>query len=272
MECKQALKESGGDMDGAIEFLRKKGTSKAVKKADRSTKEGAVSGSVSNGVAALVEVKCETDFVARNEKFQALTKSISNHIAASDTVEDSESIMNQAFAGDPAKTVRDIITESIHEMGENITIGRHARFELEGSGGFGLYIHGVGSIGSLVEVSLDSGQAVGGEGFANLCHDLAMHVAAANPVSISADDLPSEIVEKEKEIFEAQIRESGKPEKIIPKIIEGKIRKYYSEVCLLEQAFVKDPDISVKKYIQNAEAELEAKATVKRFSRFQLGE
>jgi len=272
MECKQALKQSEGDMDGAIEFLRKKGTSKAVKKADRSTREGAVSGSVSNAVAALVEVKCETDFVARNEKFQALAKSISNHVAASDTVEDSESIMNQAFAEDPTKTVRDVITESIHEMGENITIGRHARFELEGSGGFGLYIHGVGGIGSLVMVSLDSEQAAGSEGFATLCHDLAMHVAAANPMSISADDLPAETVEKEKEIFEAQVRESGKPEKIIPKIIEGKIRKYYTEVCLLEQAFVKEPDISVNKRIQNVGAALGAKITVKKFSRFQLGE
>ncbi len=135
-----------------------------------------------------------------------------------------------------------------------------------------MYIHGVGTIGALVEVSSVSDEAAEREAFIELCHDLAMQVAASNPISVRPEDLSSEIMEKEKEIFEAQARESGKPEKIVPKIVEGKLKKYYTEACLLEQAFVKDPGKSVKKLLDEKSKELGGHITVKRFSRFQLGE
>lgn len=271
MECKEALKETDGDMDAALEFLRKKGSSKAAKKADRSTKEGAVGGMVVDSVGAIVEVKCETDFVARNDKFQELTRELAGHVARSPEAADDEAFLAQAWAEDPSKTVNDVITARIHELGENIVIGRREKITLAG-GGLGLYIHGVGGLGALVEVSCESGEAAETEKFSDLCRDIAMHVVAANPLSVSVDDLPPEVVEKEREIFEVQTRESGKPEKIIPKIVEGRLKKYYTEACLLEQPFVKDPDRSVKKLLEDAGKELGSPVEVRRFVRYQLGE
>lgn len=272
MECKEALKETDGDMDAALEFLRKKGSSKAAKKADRSTKEGAVGGVADGSVGAIVEVKCETDFVARNDKFQELTKSLAGHVAKSPEAADDEAFLAQAWADDPSKTVNDVITASIHELGENIVVGRREKVTLDGDGGFGLYIHGVGGLGALVEVACGSAEVAGTEKFSELCRDLAMHVVASHPLSVSVNDLPQEVVAKEREIFEAQTRESGKPENIIPKIVEGRLKKYYTEACLLEQPFVKDPDRSVKKLLEDAGKEIGSTVEVKRFVRYQLGE
>jgi elongation factor Ts len=272
MECKDALKQNDGDTEAALDFLRKKGSSTAEKRAGRSTKEGAVGGAIVNGVGALIEVKCETDFVARNEKFQELAKSLAEHVAKSEFTESEDAFMDQPFSENASQTIKSVITEKISELGENIVLGRRVQYDKGDSGAFGMYIHGVGGIGTLVEVSCPSQEAAKSETVANLCHDLAMQVAASNPFAIDPDGLPSEKVEKEKEIFEAQAKESGKPDKIIPKIVEGKIRKYYAEVCLLEQVFVKDTDKSVKGVLEEVGKEVGGPVSVSRFSRFQLGE
>jgi len=270
MECKQALKEVDGDPEAALDFLRKKGASKAAKKAERSTREGAVSGAVSGASAALVEVKCETDFVARNEKFQELCKTLAAHVAAADLAADDAAFEGQRLAG--GKTVKNLLTEKIHELGENITLGRREKFEKEGPGGFGLYIHGVGSIGALVEVGAASDDVAGGEVFTELCRDLAMQITASNPVAVDQNSLPGDVVAREREILEAQVRETGKPDSLVPKIVEGKLRKFYTEACLLEQPFIKDTEKNVKQHIEQTGKTLGAPVTVRRFCRFQLGE
>jgi len=272
MECKDALKQTDGDTEEALDYLRKKGSSAAEKKAGRSTKEGVVGGVVVDGTGALIEVKCETDFVARNEKFQELAKNLAEHLAKSEFAESEDSFMDQPFSENMSQTIKSVITDKIRELGENIVIGRRVRYHKSDSGGFGLYIHGVGGLGVLVEVSLASEETAKSEAFKGLCHDLAMQVAASNPLSIGVDELSPEVVAREKEIFEAQAKESGKPEKIIPKIIEGKLKKYYAEVCLLEQAFVKDTDKTVKSLLEEAGKKMGEPVAVTRFSRFQLGE
>ncbi len=272
MECKDALKESNGDLDAALEILRKKGTVKAAKKADRSTREGAVGGVIEDAKAAIVEIKCETDFVARNDKFQELCKGLASHVLKTGAVDTTEEVLNQPLVDDTSKTVKDLMTEKIHELGENLVLGRTAMYELEGSGGFGLYIHGAGNIGVLIEVTCSDAKAAEKEKFADVCRDLAMHIAAAAPVAVTQDDVPADVVAKEREIFTAQAKDSGKPDKIIPKIIEGRVKKYFTEIVLLEQAFVKDPDINISEFLADAGRDLGADISVKRFTRLQLGE
>ncbi len=271
MECKEALKESGGDVDSALEFLRKKGAAKAAKKADRSTKEGAINVQISGGSAALVELKCETDFVSRNDKFQSLCAQLATQALKEGPQADEEAFMSLS-SGNGSKTISDLVTESIHELGENILLGRRVWMETGGDGGLGVYVHGAGSIGVLVDVACDSADATGKEEFKTLLKDISMHIAAANPSAIDEGDIPEEALTKEREIFEAQAKESGKPDKIIPRIVEGKIKKYYKEVCLLKQAYVKDPDKSVKEYIDETAKNLGASISIRKFSRIQLGE
>ena len=272
MECKEALKESNGDLNAALEFLRKKGTLKAAKKADRSTKEGAVSAVTEGKSAAMIEIKCETDFVARNDKFQELCEKLASHVLKAGAADNSENMLSQPLADDASKTVKDLMTEKIHELGENLVIGRTVRYELAGPGGFGLYVHGAGSIGVLAEVTCSDEKVAEKEKFAMVCRDLAMHIAAASPIAITQDGVPAETLAKEKEIFEVQAKESGKPDKIIPKIIEGRVKKYFKETVLLEQAFVKDPDLSIAEFLTDAGKDLGADISVKKFTRFQLGE
>ncbi|VAX20006.1 Translation elongation factor Ts [hydrothermal vent metagenome] len=271
MECKEALKESEGNVDTALEFLRKKGAAKAAKKADRSTKEGAINIQTSGGSAALVEIKCETDFVSRNDKFQGLCARLATLALNEGPQADEDAFMNLS-SGNGSKTISDLITESIHELGENILVGRRVWMKLDGDGGLGSYVHGAGSIGVLVDVGCDSADATQKEEFKALLKDISMHIAAANPVAIDENDVSPEALAKEKEIFEAQAKESGKPDNIIPKIVEGKIKKYYKEICLLKQAYVKDPDKSVKEYLDETAKNIGASVSIRKFNRVQLGE
>ncbi|MGK7346802.1 MAG: translation elongation factor Ts [Candidatus Nitrospinota bacterium M3_3B_026] len=272
MECKSALKEAGGDMDAALDILRKKGAAKAAKKADRSTTEGAIGGAVKGNVAALVEVRCETDFVARNENFQKLCAALAEHVAATGLDEDDDAFLARQYTGDTSKTVNDLVTEKIQELGENLTIGRRVRLERSGAGGFGMYIHAGGGMAALVEVDAGTEEAAASPEFEGALKDLAMQVVASNPIAVGPDDVPEDVLAKEKEIFEAQAKESGKPDKIIPKIVEGRVRKFYTEACLLEQPFVKDTDKSVGQWLGETGKKLGAELAVRRFSRLQLGE
>lgn len=271
MECKEALKESEGDIEKSLDFLRKKGSMKAAKKADRSTKEGSVAIAVDGKSAAMVEIKCETDFVARNEVFQTFCADMAKHVVNNDMAEDESAFGAQTFTGGD-KSVKEVITERIHEIGENIVIGRKAKYEIAGNGGFGNYVHGTGNIGVLVEFSCEKEETETDAKFLELTKDIAMHIAATAPSALNAEDIPADLLAKEKDIFETQAKESGKPEKIIPKIIEGRVQKFYAESCLLLQSFVKDPDITVIALLKKVSEDLGDTITISRFNRFQLGE
>ena len=272
MECKEALKETDNDMESAAEYLRKKGATKAAKKADRNTKEGAVRTVVQGDIAAMVEVKCETDFVGRNEKFQEMVASLAAHIAASPETETEEAFLAQPYFEDSSKTINDIITAKISEIGENIVIGRRIKMNMQGPGLLVSYIHGVGNIGVLLEIGVESEEIIQKPEVADLGRDLTMQIAAMNPIALNPEGIPQETVDKEKEIFAAQARDSGKPDKIIPKIVEGSIKKFFSESCLLMQAFVKENKKSVESVVKEVAVKAGGKIVVKRFARFQLGE
>jgi len=272
MECKEALKETDNDLESAAEYLRKKGATKAAKKADRSTKEGAVRAVVQDTTAAMVEVKCETDFVARNEKFQEMVTGLAAHAAASPETESEEAFLAQPYFGDSSKTVNDIITASISEIGENIVIGRKVKMTMRGPGLLVSYIHGVGNIGVLLELGTEKSDMARKPEVADLARDLTMQIAAMNPIALDPRGIPQQTVDKEREIFAAQARDSGKPDNIIPKIVEGSLKKFYAESCLLSQAFVKENKKTVESVIKETAAKAGGKIEVRRFVRYQLGE
>ncbi len=257
MECKKALTDADGDLDVAIEALRKAGMAKADKKASRIAAEGLVVIEMSddNKTAAVVEVNCETDFVAKKDDFQAFASSIAKRVLA-DNPADIDALMAMPLNDGDATTIEDARKALIATIGENITVRRFMRIET--SGLLAAYAHGV-RIGVLVE--LDGGDA-------NLGKDLAMHIAAHDPrpVCVSEDQVPAELIEGERNIFTAQARESGKPDNIIEKMIEGRIRKYLGEITLLGQSFVKNPDLTVGQLLEQADAR------VSRFERIELGE
>lgn len=254
MDCKKALVEADGDMAKAIDILREKGLSQAAKKASRIAAEGAVVSYISeNGkIGVITEVNCETDFVGHNENFQALAKSIAVQIASVNPAD--VAVLLDSAMGD--KTVKDVVTEAIANIGENISIRRFTRYEST-EGQVYSYIHGGGKIGVLVEIK-------GGD--AELGKDIAMQVAAANPSYLERSQVFKEELEHEKEVLREQARNEGKPENVVEKMVTGRVNKYYKEVCLVDQPFIKDGDLSVAKLLQSKSAE------VIRFSRFQLGE
>lgn len=254
MDCKKALVEADGDMAKAIDILREKGLSQAAKKASRIAAEGAVISYISeNGkIGVITEVNCETDFVGHNENFQALAKSIAVQIASVNPAD--VAVLLDSAMGD--KTVKDVVTEVIANIGENISIRRFTRYEST-EGQVYSYIHGAGKIGVLVEIK-------GGD--AELGKDIAMQVAAANPSYLERSQVSKEELEHEKEVLREQARNEGKPENVVEKMVTGRVNKYYKEVCLVDQPFIKDGDLSVAKLLQSKSAE------VIRFSRFQLGE
>lgn len=254
MDCKKALAAVEGDMDKAIDFLREKGLAAAAKKAGRVAAEGIVGSYISDDgkVGVIVEVNCETDFVAKTEQFQALVKSIAEHIAKTNPA-DMDALMASTLNG---QTVAELITASIAKIGENISLRRFARYEVT-EGTVAAYIHGGGKIGVLVNLTAGS---------AELGKDIAMHVAAANPSYLKREEVPAAELEHEKAVLSEQARNEGKPDKIIEKMVMGRIQKYYKEVCLLDQEFVKDPDQTITKLLKANNADVVA------FARFQLGE
>jgi elongation factor Ts len=257
MECKKALVEANGDMDAAAEALRKAGMAKADKKAGRVAAEGLVVIEISNDnkTAAMVEVNCETDFVAKKEDFQAFATAIARRVLV-DNPADIDTLLGLPLHDGDATSIEEARKALIATIGENITVRRFTR--VQSNGQLASYRHGV-RIGVLVDVE-------GGD--AALGKDLAMHIAAHDPrpVCVSEDQVPEEMLAGEREIFTAQARESGKPDNIIEKMIEGRIRKFLGEITLLGQSFVKDPDQSVGKLLESAGA------SVTGFQRMELGE
>lgn len=265
MDCKKALAETGGNIDDAVDFLRKKGLSAAAKKSGRVAAEGAVAAISEGSIGAVVEVNAETDFVAKNEAFQAFVAGVQNIVMANE-ITDVAALGAINYPGTD-RTVSEELTHQIATIGENMGIRRLARIDA-GDGVVASYVHGVGKIGVLVELKTASRD----ERVMELGKQIAMHVAAASPQYLRREDVPSDVVDKEKEIMRVKALESGKPENIVDKIIIGQVNKYFGEVCLLEQAFVIDPDNSVQKIVDACARDLGTTITLNSFVRFQLGE
>ena len=269
MDCKKALTESEGDFDKAIELLREKGLAAAAKKASRIAAEGMVYAvaDVAGKVGVVVEVNAETDFVAKNEMFQSFVKDVAEVVKTQNPA-DVEALLACTMGED---TVEAALKEKILVIGENIKIRRFVRFE----GVCAAYVHGGGTHGVLVAFDTDDATAAKPE-FIAFGKDVAMQVAAANPTYLDEASVPASVIEKEKEILLAQISNdeklANKPEQVKVKMVDGRIGKFYKENCLVEQAFVKDPDISVGKYVENTAKELGAEIKVLKFARFEKGE
>ena len=269
MDCKAALTETDGDFEAAVDWLRKKGLAAAAKKAGRVASQGLVGVEVDGGRGTVVEVNSETDFVARNQDFKALVRAITR--LALETGGDRDRLM-QAKVPASGRSVTDEITHAVAVIGENIALRRSAVVEVD-QGVIGSYVHGalapgLGTIGVLVGLH-SSGDP---ERLAALGKQLAMHVAAARPQAVSIDRLDSATLEREREIYADQARASGKPENIIGKIVEGRVRKFYEEAVLLEQAFVIDTDLKVKDAIDRVAEETGSSIAITEFVRFALGE
>ena len=267
MDCKKALTQSEGDVEKAIEVLREKGLAAAAKKAGRIAAEGLVETYISEDgkLAAVAEVNCETDFVAKNDDFIALAKNVAKQAALSkaNTVEE---ILTEAYIADSAITVKDAVTNLIAKLGENMSFRRFERFTTEG-GVLTDYIHGGGRIAVMVQ--LEGGNS---DAMKDIAKQLALQIAAANPIVINKEELSTENLEKEREIYRQQALNEGKPEKIVEKMVDGRIQKYYKEVCLIEQAWIRDTDLSIRKYLENNAKELGTKIEVVKFVRFEKGE
>ncbi len=268
MDCKKALVESEGDMDKAIEWLREKGLSQAAKKASRIAAEGVVAQYTNeNGsVGVIVEINCETDFVARTDNFLGFCNNVAKHIAAAKPA-DVDELLAQKFVDDDTKTISDLVSDATVAIGEKISIRRFVRYETTGV--VSTYIHLGGSVGVIVEVATDKPENAEVKAFA---HDLALQIAAARPEAVRREEVDASKLEKEKEILRIQAINEGKPEKIVDRMVEGRIEKYYKEVCLLDQPFVKDPDKSIKGLMGEIAKAAGASVDVVRFTRFERGE
>ena len=268
MDCKKALNETNGDMDAAIEFLRKNGQAKAEKKAGRIAAEGIVKAVVKDDkVAAIVEVNSETDFVAKNEEFQGFVDAVVNQVADSDAA-DMDAFMAEAWAADTTKTVKDALIEKVAVIGENLNIRRFEKIVTDGC--VVDYIHGGGRIGVLIEAEAD----VVNDEIKKCLKNVAMQVAAMSPKYTSRAEVSQEYMDHEKEILLAAAKKENpeKPENIIEKMIIGRLNKELKEICLLDQAYVQDSDLTVAKYVEKVAKENNANVTVKRFVRFETGE
>ena len=255
MDCKKVLTETDGDMEKASELLRERGIAKAAKKSGRVAAEGLVDSYVSDDrkVGSIVEINAETDFVAKNEEFKAFVKDIAKIVALQNPA-DLDSLLNAKYL-DSEKTVSEVLTDKIATIGENMSIRRFARFETEGL--VESYIHGEGKIAVLVDFS---------KGNETTARDICMQIAAARPEYVCEKEVPEDVVNKEMEILKAQAMNEGKPAEIAEKMVKGRIGKFYSEICLVDQPFVKNPDQKVSEVLKSNDCE------IVRFARFEKGE
>lgn len=267
MDCKKALTESNGSIEAAVDFLRQKGLAAAAKKASRIAAEGLVGAVVEGNVGVVVEVNCETDFVAKNDDFKSFVSNIANHLVGS-SAQDVAALKTETMGAD---TIDAKVQELTLKIGEKIDIRRFERKTLSTEGTIGSYVHG-GRIGVLVEVETGSADATKNDDFNELVNDLCLHVAAADPKFMDASQIDEDYKQREAKVYEAQLKEQGKPENMIEGIIKGKLNKLASEICLLDQKFVKNPDLSISKLIKEYEGKVGTTIKVKNFSKISLGE
>ena len=255
-DCKKALTETDGDMEKAVDFLREKGIATAAKKASRIAAEGIVAAKHSGNTGVLVEVNCETDFVAKGEQYKAFVEKVADYVLNND-VKDDEALI---------EATKEETIEVTAKIGEKISVRRFAKFTAE-NGIVASYIHMGGKVGVLVEV-----EGCTCDGTKELAHEVALQIAAAKPLYLTEAEVPAEVLEHEKEILKAQALNEGKPVAIVDRMVEGRVKKYYEENCLLKQAFVKDPSITIDKLVKEYSDKMGKKLTVKRFVRFEMGE
>lgn len=267
MDCKRALSDAGGEVAKAGELLRERGLAKAVKREGRATSEGSVALAVKAGAGALVELACETDFVAKTDDFQKLVTQLAQAAAVDPKLERAELLLEAQVGGEK---VRDRIAAAVAKLGENLVLRRVERLVLGGEGVIGAYVHAGGKLGVLIGLR----SAAKGPGLEALAKDLAMHVAAADPspLAVERGGLAADVLEHERRIFRSQVEQSGKPENLWDKIVEGRINKFYAEVCLVEQPFVKNPEQTVGGLLRDASQKLGAAVEITGFVRFKLGE
>jgi elongation factor Ts len=267
MDCKRALNDAAGDVAKAVELLRERGLAKAGKRGGRATSEGTVSIAIDGSVAAIIEVGCETDFVARTDVFTEFGRQLAEQAVKDPSLDNPDSLLKASIDGE---TVADKVNATISRLGENIVIKRVARLDAGPSGIAGGYVHAGGNLGVIVTLAT--------EGFGaeldSLAKDLAMHVAAADPSPLAVDrsGIDPALLESERSIYRNQALQSGKPEAVVGKIVEGRVNKYLSEVCLVEQAFVKDSDRSIGDLLRDVGARIGAEIAVNGYQRYKLGE
>ncbi|MCG4578990.1 translation elongation factor Ts [Clostridium cochlearium] len=268
MDCKKALTETNGDTEKAIEVLREKGLAAAAKKSGRIAAEGIVETYISEDQksASIVEVNCETDFVAANEEFKALVTNIAKQ-AVNTKATDVETFVDEKYIGSEEGTIKDAVTALVAKLGENMSVRRFKKLSVE-NGIIESYIHGDGKIGVLVKLECEKESEVLNE----VAKDIAMQVAAVNPPFLDRTFVDEETLEKEREIYRVQALNEGKPEKIVEKMVEGRINKYYKENCLVEQVWVRNSDYTIEKYVKEKSKEIGADIKVADFVRFEKGE
>ena len=266
MDCKKALVQTEGDIDKAIEFLREKGLADAAKKSGRVAAEGIVKTYISedNKQGSVVEFNCETDFVAANDEFITFADRLAEMVVETGA-ENVEALLNEKF--DAETTVSDALKALIAKLGENMTVRRFTKFAIE-NGIVKSYIHGGGRIGVLVELSCDTASDVLDE----VAKEVCMQIAAANPLFLNEDQVDAASIEKEKEIYRVQALNEGKPENIVEKMVEGRIKKYFKEVCLVDQLWVKDNDKTIAKFLAEKSKEVGSPIAITRFVRYERGE
>ncbi len=272
MDCKKALAETMGDFDKAVVWLREKGVAQVAKRSGRSADQGIIGSYVQSGkVGVLVEVNCETDFVAKTDDFQNLVKELATQVA--EEKNEKAVLLDLPYKNDPKKTVGQRVTEVAAKVGENLVVRRSVRLQLGAAdqGVIGSYVHS-GKVGVLVEIHSKTESAAKNEDFVNLAKELAMQVAASAPKYVSREEVPAAEIEQEKAIYLAEAKQSGKPEAVQQKIAEGKIESYYKQVCLVDQPYIREPKKSVKQYVAEVAAKVGETVVVRRFSRLQLGE
>lgn len=267
MDCKKALDENGGDVQKAVDYLRAKGLAAAAKKQSRVAAEGMIAACVKGKMGSLVEVNCETDFVAKNDAFQDFTKNAAN-IAVDANLSTIDGLLGAKAPN--GLTIKDNISELTIKIGEKIDVRRVELMKLDGEGMIGSYVHS-GKIGVLCKLETDK-NVDGNEAVNELSKDLCMQIAAANPQFLNSSEIDEDYKAKEAEIYAAQLKEQGKPEAMIPNIVKGKLAKLASEVCLYEQSFVKDPDTTIGKLIEKVSKEAGVSIKVTKFIKLNLGE
>ncbi len=258
MECKKALTEANGDMNAAVDILRKKGAATATNKSAREAREGLIAQYIApdGRLGVLVEVNCQTDFVARNDMFKAFSDDVARRLAT-----------------DPKATFETERVDLVARIRENIQIPRHARMEVSGNGMVAAYIHTGGKVGVLVEVGAGKEATVGNDEFKQLVKDITLQIAAGHPYAVSREQVPAEVIEKEREIASQSDRLKGKPQQAIGKIVQGMLEKFYQSYCLVDQGFVKkNSEISVKEHVESVAKQLGDEIKIRRFVRFQVGE
>ena len=267
MDCKKALVECDGNMDEAVKYLREKGIAKAAKKADREAKEGVVATVVEGKDGIIFEINCETDFCSKGDKFRALVGEVGAALKASAATTLDEAL-NVPMAG---TTVEKYIAEQCAAIGENMKFRKFGRYTLAGEGSIVSYIHMGGKVGVLLQVSCTKPETAAAEDFVTMCKDITLHIAACAPKSVDSSSLDPAFIAEEQEIAKAQLIAEGKPEKLLEKILPGKLKALYKQSCLLSQEFVKDPSISVEKLVADTGKKLGDTLKVEAFLRYQLG-